>query len=113
MPKLNFERGNPGTFISGDRRYLYAFMGFNNIQSENSPVESQALSSIERLDLRNEHLGWEVLDLKSDENSDISKELTAKGCFVMFNMEEFDSSKIHSSFNRESNLYNKRSNPQL
>ena len=30
MPSLNFERGNPGTFISDDRRYLYAFQGFRN-----------------------------------------------------------------------------------
>ena len=25
MPSLNMERGNPGTFISEDRRYIYAF----------------------------------------------------------------------------------------
>tara|TARA_B110000285_G_C15055664_1_gene579421 strand:- start:784 stop:1134 length:351 start_codon:yes stop_codon:yes gene_type:complete len=25
MPPLNFERGNPGTFITEDKKYLYAF----------------------------------------------------------------------------------------
>lgn len=30
MPSLNMERGNPGTFVSQDRRYLYAFEGFKN-----------------------------------------------------------------------------------
>lgn len=30
MPSLNMERGNPGTLVSQDRRYLYAFQGFKN-----------------------------------------------------------------------------------
>ena len=34
MPSMNHERGNPGTVISGDRRYLYAFQGFVNVSSK-------------------------------------------------------------------------------
>jgi len=30
MPAMNFERGNPGSYVSSDRRYLYAFQGFIN-----------------------------------------------------------------------------------
>lgn len=35
MPSLNFERANPGTFISNDKRYLYAFQGFRTSNSSN------------------------------------------------------------------------------
>lgn len=57
MPSLNMERGNPGTFISADRRYLYAFQGFKNTQMTGGPMgfkQSEALDTIERLDLWNE-----------------------------------------------------------
>ena len=30
MPNMNFERGNPGSYVSSDKRYLYAFQGFVN-----------------------------------------------------------------------------------
>jgi hypothetical protein len=30
MPQMNHRRGNPGTFVSDDKRYLYAFQGFVN-----------------------------------------------------------------------------------
>ena len=53
MPELNFERGNPGTFISKDRRYLYVFKGFVNSMVDNGKKHSEALHSIERLDLWN------------------------------------------------------------
>ena len=39
MPPLNIERGNPGTFISSDRRYLYAFQGFRNKSMNYAPFD--------------------------------------------------------------------------
>ena len=99
MPKLNLERGNPGTFISEDRRYLYAFQGFKNTQMTGGPMgfkQSEALNTIERLDLWNEHLGWELHNL-STANHEITKQLRPKGCFVMYNLQEFDFSQIRAN----------------
>lgn len=96
MPQMNMERGNPGTYISADRRYLYAFQGFKNTQMTGGPMgfkQSEALNTIERLDLWNEHLGWEIHNLAST-GSEMSKQLRPKGCFVMLNLQEFDFSKI-------------------
>jgi|LakMenEpi03Aug12_release.lakeMendotaPanAssembly.Ray.scaffolds.fasta_scaffold1550242_1 hypothetical protein len=31
MPSMNIARGNPGSIISSDKKYLYAFQGFVNI----------------------------------------------------------------------------------
>lgn len=69
MPSLNCERGNPGTFISADRRYLYAFQGFRNKSMSDGPFgfkQSEALNTIERLDLWNEDLGWEMHEISQD-----------------------------------------------
>jgi len=61
MPSMNHPRGNPGTFITNDRRYLYAFQGFVNQNNGDAPMRvkhSEALDTIERLDLTQESLGW-------------------------------------------------------
>lgn len=61
MPEMNKPRGNPGTFITNDRRYLYAFQGFVNQNNPDMPLRvkhSEALDTIERLDLTQESLGW-------------------------------------------------------
>ena len=63
---MNNERGNPGTFISDDKRYLYTFQGFINrvdIIAGSEQKVSQALKTIERLDLWNESNGWELLNI--------------------------------------------------
>lgn len=39
LPSMNEERGNPGTFISQDKRYLYAFQGFVNRNENFSGAE--------------------------------------------------------------------------
>ena len=54
MPALNEERGNPGTFLSEDKRYLYAFQGFVNRTEDFGGAQSrvsEALKTIEVLDL--------------------------------------------------------------
>ena len=96
MPSLNMERGNPGTFVSADGRYLYAFQGFKNTQMTGGPMgfkQSEALDTIERLDLWNEQAGWEIHHLAT-QNIEVPKQLRAKGCFVMYNLDEFDFSAI-------------------
>ena len=65
MPSMNQARGNPGTCISDDGRYLYAVQGFVNEMQTNFGSDqkiSKALTSVERLDLHNEHLGWEEIE---------------------------------------------------
>jgi len=83
MPKMNFERGNPGSYLSADKRYLYAFQGFvNKFDRDGTPLrykQSKALDSIERIDLWNESQGWELLDVEKET-------LTPKGCFVMHSL---------------------------
>ena len=74
MPPLNFERGNPGTFITEDRRYLYVFQGFKTV--EGSELYSHAINTIERLDLQNSNR-WEMVQ---------GGELYKKGCFTMYPM---------------------------
>lgn len=96
MPKLNTERGNPGTFITEDRRYLYAFQGFRNTQKAGGPAgfkQSEALGTVERLDLWNEQAGWELHTL-AGVHGEVERPLTPKGCFVMYNLGEFDFSRI-------------------
>ena len=39
MPSLKHSRGNPGTFMSNDKRYLYAFQGFVN-RNDDHPGEN-------------------------------------------------------------------------
>jgi hypothetical protein len=54
MPKLNHPRGNPGTLISKDRRYLYAFQGFLHKQKNSTLMNTsheEVVNSIERIDL--------------------------------------------------------------
>lgn len=107
MPSLNLERGNPGTFISDDRRYLYAFQGFKNTNGQNGPFgfkQSEALRSIERLDLWNEHLGWQLHQLSCDQTN-IPMELEQKGCFIMFNFNDFDLKKFQMETKRDAHLY--------
>lgn len=99
MPKLNIERGNPGTFISEDRRYLYAFQGFRNIQQAGGPAgikQSEALDTVERLDLWNEQAGWEVHTMSSVYGA-VGRPLRAKGCFVMYSLGQFDFSQIKAA----------------
>lgn len=83
MPKMNFERGNPGSYLSADKRYIYVFQGFINKLDENGArllhKQSKALDSVERIDLWNETQGWEVLDIENES-------LTPKGCFVMHSL---------------------------
>ena len=55
--------------------------------------QSEALDTIERLDLWNELAGWEIHQLAAP-TSEVPKQLRAKGCFVMFNLDEFDFSAI-------------------
>lgn len=62
--------------------------------------QSEALNTVERLDLWNEHLGWEIHDISS-ESTEIQKQLQPKGCFVMFNLQEFDFSTIAEDSNEE------------
>jgi len=59
---MNNPRGNPGTFITNDRKYLYVFQGFvtnNAPRDEMRLQDSEALNTIERLDLTQESKGWE------------------------------------------------------
>jgi hypothetical protein len=72
MPDMIHERGNPGTMLSNDKRYLYAFQGFINVVEDvNMPhhplrnKQSKALSTIERIDLFNESRGWEKIELSA------------------------------------------------
>lgn len=52
MPSMNTARGNPGTMISSDRKYLYAFQGFVNVKNPlDDEITCEVLNSIERLDL--------------------------------------------------------------
>lgn len=79
MPIMNHPRGNPGTFITNDRRYLYAFQGFVNQNNGDAPMRvkhSEALDTIERLDLTQESLGWKQIQLE--------EKLSPKGCFTMY-----------------------------
>ena len=55
--------------------------------------QSEALKTIERLDLWNEQAGWEIHTL-STFNNEMTKQLRPKGCFVMYNLDEFDFSAI-------------------
>ena len=68
MPAMKEERANPGTFITADKKYLYAVQGFKN---DNVIVES-----IERLDLTDQDKGWEIIILQG--------EPLKIGSFVMF-----------------------------
>lgn len=56
MPPLNFERGNPGTFITEDKKHLYAFQGFKTLN--NTEKSSIALNTIEFLDLTDPNAQW-------------------------------------------------------
>lgn len=64
--------------------------------------QSEALNTVERLDLWNEHLGWEIHDI-NNLNQEIQKQLRPKGCFVMFNLKEFDFSEIREEITDDLN----------
>jgi hypothetical protein len=98
MPAMNHPRGNPGTIISKDRKYLYAFQGFVNNSSEMAyrNKQSEALDTVERLDLTNEALGWHQIHLNED--------LAPKGCFQMFHMENSDKVLIFGGWRPYQNL---------
>lgn len=68
MPPLNHARGKPGTILTFDRRYLYAFYG-NQEFIENNPDKGYAndicVHTFERLDLLNKSLGWQVIDVQN------------------------------------------------
>lgn len=75
MPSLNNGRSNPGTFITENKRYLYAFNGF---KEEAKNVNDQISSTIERLDLQNEEKGWELI---------VNNEINVNaGSFVMYRL---------------------------
>lgn len=70
--------------------------------------KSVALDSIERLDLWNEHLGWQLHQLSKNDDQ-APKELTAKGCYIMYNLKDFDFGKIRcksTKMNRKHNIHN-------
>lgn len=84
--------------ISKDRRYLYAFQGFMNPDTAPQPMRmrhSEALTTIERLDLTNESLGWQEISVNDTESIPI--ELDPKGCFIMYPLSEVKPfGKVHA-----------------
>lgn len=63
MPDMNQERGSLGSYVTSDKRYLYAFQGFIN-NFDHQYKQSVALNTVERLDLHNESKGWNLINLK-------------------------------------------------